>query len=127
MDALINELYNVSVQILPILGVVALVFVIVFLRKLILLLNDLSETTKKVNTTLDIVDRELNDLQGPINTVVSLSATVDYVHESTIKTAKSMIVYILSNIDTVKNWFMDAMAKYKSNKVDKEEQQNDTE
>ena len=68
MDALLNALYAVCVQLLPIIGAVVLVFLCIFLRKLWKLIDHASDMVVRLNPTINLVDQSIEKVQAPLDT-----------------------------------------------------------
>ena len=83
MDELLRALQEVSVQLLPFLGVVVLIFLILILRRVYLLLADVGHTVIKVNTAMDKVNSSLDEFKAPLSTLSRLSNSIDLVHTAT--------------------------------------------
>lgn len=104
MDALIIALQNVSAQLLPIIGAVALFFLCVFLRKLSLLVDKLIVSISNLETTIKLVDVSIEKAQVPLDTVVKLSGTVDNLHDSSVKSINKAKNFINENVSEVKKY-----------------------
>ena len=104
MDQLLNQLSAFSVQMLPILGVVVLIFIVLILNHLLKMIKQLSGTVTKVDSTLQTVEDRLNDLKGPLHTINRISGSVDLVQDATENAIKSFIVGVSSNYDLIKDW-----------------------
>lgn len=104
MDQLLNQLSAFSVQLLPILGVVVLIFIVLILNHLLKMIKQLSGTVTKVDSTLQTVEDRLNDLKGPLHTINRISGSVDLVQDATENAIKSFIVGVSSNYDLIKDW-----------------------
>lgn len=100
LDAVMSALARLATYLLPIVGVVALVY-------LILLFKRLMNTLKDVSDTLTIAQHEISKLEGPLNTVEDLSKTADEIHHSAKKAAFSAAKSISANADNVKTWITD--------------------
>jgi len=83
MDALLLALQNVSEQLLPILGAVALIFLCIFIKRLIKMVEELTLRIKDLNPTIKLVDQSIEKMQAPLDTVVKYSNTLDKVHDKT--------------------------------------------
>ena len=109
IEGLFVALSKVANYILPVLGVILLVYLIYFVRTLI-------DTLKDLSITLLTTEKEISKLDGPLNTVNELCKTVDDVHASTKKMANKVSQVIVENFETVKSWFTDINKKEESNK-----------
>jgi len=87
MDELLLALSNVSSQVVPIAGALALIFLCIVLNRLWKLLEAITATVKNLDPTLKLVDQSIEKVQAPLDTVVKLSHTVDDVRD---KTAESI-------------------------------------
>lgn len=117
MDELLVILADISRKLLPILGCVALIFLFVLLRKMITFVNNLNTSVLKVNNTIDTVDRSLQQLQVPLNTAVTISHTIDTVHDYGKKAFKELIDFIVENIAKIKAWLEEILRKDNKDEV----------
>ncbi len=127
MDALLLALKNVSEQLLPILGVVVLFFLSVAFKKLGIFLDTLSKTVENLNPTIKLVDKSIEKVQEPLDTVVKLSHTINNVHDNTVESVQKATVFVNENMDDIKSFVGDKIEKVKDHfdKTDKEELAND--
>ena len=70
MDALLNDLQLVCAKLLPILGVVVLLFLCMVLKRLITLLESINKTVIQLEPTMKLVDKSLEKAQAPLDTTV---------------------------------------------------------
>lgn len=120
-----NEFLSAVAQffgyILPVVGVIALVYLALLFKKLI-------ETLKAVDKTLTIVDSQVQKLDQPLETVANVSKTVDdantKVREMAVSTSKS----IVNNSEKLKSWVSEKKenGKVKESTESMEEWLNDT-
>ena len=75
---------------MPVAAVILLIYLIVFVHRLLGVL-------KNVNGTLKTVDQDLQKLEKPLQTVNELSETVDLVHEASRNAVRSALVTIIEN------------------------------
>lgn len=92
-----SALARLATYLLPILGVVVLVYLIFVLKGVLVTLKDLSKT-------LNAAEREINKLDGPLATVEELSKTADEIHHATKKAVTSAINVVTENADNLKTW-----------------------
>ena len=102
MDAFIIAARDLASQLLPTVGLISLIFLIVFLARFTSLVKTLESTVKKTDTTIALVDQSLTKVQAPLDTVVKVSGTVDKAHDATIKAAYDAKDYLSKNADTIK-------------------------
>lgn len=97
MNSFLEALAQFFRYFLPVVGVIALIYLVLFLKKLI-------ETLKEVDKTLAILDDQVKKLDAPLETVENLSKTIDdantKVREAAINTSKTFS----ENKDKIKNW-----------------------
>lgn len=113
MDALLSALQEVSVQLLPFLGVVVLIFLIMILRRIYLLLADVGVTVSKVNTAMDKVNSSLDEVKAPLSTLNRLSHSIDLVHTATESAVKGAIRVVSENYEWIKDAAVSAISKVK--------------
>ena len=98
LDIFMSTLARAFSYVLPIVGVIALIYLILFLKQLI-------ETLKQVSKTLDTANDQLKKLDAPLKTAENISNTVDEVNQ-TAKVAFMNVVGVLSeNVQNAKDWF----------------------
>lgn len=97
----VNEFFStiamVAGWILPVLGVVVLVYIILILKELL-------QTVKSATKTLDTTEQQIRKLDAPLSTAENISHTIDEVHETTKKAVKSAANTVVKNVDQIKNW-----------------------
>ena len=102
MDDLLLALQNVSEQLLPILGAVALIFLCILLKKLGELIDSITATVKGLDPTLRLVDKSIEKVQAPLDTAVKFSHTLDRVHDKTEETIGKVADFASENLDSIK-------------------------
>lgn len=125
MDQLLTLLGEISVQLLPILGVVVLIFIIVLLKRALDVMKQVSSTVVKVNSTIDAVDKGINELQGPLQTLTRISGTVGLVQDVTENAFKTAIVAIAGNYSVIKDYLSSFIEKWKPKEKKYEEKVNE--
>ena len=117
MDELLRALQEVSVQLLPFLGVVVLIFLILILRRVYLLLADVGHTVITVNTAMDKVNSSLDEFKAPLSTLSRLSNSIDLVHTATESAVKGAIRVVSENFEWIKDTALSAVNKVKTKKT----------
>lgn len=117
LDQLLDLTSAVSYKVLPILGVVSLIFLIIFLRHLCKLMKESMETVKSMKHTIDLTSQQLDLLGKPLNTLNALSETVDNVHEASKHAVRSAFVAIMDNFSVIKDWAFKTKSKEDSDIV----------
>ena len=107
MDALLNALYAVCVQLLPIIGAVVLVFLCIFLRKLWKLIDHASDMVVRLNPTINLVDQSIEKVQAPLDTAVKYSRTLDNVHDKTVESVNRAAETASENVEKLKDFVVD--------------------
>ena len=100
MDELLAAMYKVSVQLVPILGVAVLCFLIYLLRHCVTFIKELTVMVQKAGSAMEGVDKSIDKLQAPLDTVVRLSSTIDQVQESAVGAVKNMAGFMAGNLDS---------------------------
>ena len=93
LDIFMSTLARAFSYVLPIVGVIALIYLILFLKQLI-------ETLKQVSKTLDTANDQLKKLDAP-----SQRTTVDEVNQSAKDAFVSVISSLSKNVQNAKDWF----------------------
>lgn len=125
LDQLLELTSAVCVKLLPIFGVIVLFFVAKFLYHLVEVLKQSKLAVESMQATLDTANRELEQLDKPLNTLNELSETVDNVHEVTKHAVRSTLVTIIENFSGIKDWVVKASKKEESFDVDANENRSD--
>jgi len=102
MDALLLALANVSGQLIPILGAVALVFLCILLKKAGDLVVQITATVKSLDPTISGVDQSIAKLQAPLDTVVRVSHAMDGASDKAGEVVKKMADYASEGLAAVK-------------------------
>lgn len=111
LDQLLELTSRVASKALPILGVVALVFLIIFLYHLTKLVKSAKTDSDALLTTIDKTNQSIDKLQKPLDTLNDVSETIDLVHEASKNAVQSTFAIILSNLSGISEWFKSLFAK----------------
>lgn len=98
LDIFMSTLARAFSYVLPIVGVIALIYLILFLKQLI-------ETLKQVSKTLDTANDQLKKLDAPLKTAENISNTVDEVNQSAKEAFVSVMSLLSENVQNAKEWF----------------------
>lgn len=112
LESFFESISFISLKVLPLLGAVLLVYLIIMIKNVITCL-------KSATKTLDEANNQLRKLDVPLNTVAEISKSVDYVHDLTKESVKSVSTTIYQNMNQVKELFNKTIHKVK--KEDKTE------
>lgn len=107
-----ETLSTICMKVLPLLGVVLLVYLIIMVHHLI-------QTLKSATKTFDEVNMQIRKLDVPLNTVSEISKSVDHVHELTKESLNQLSVTIFEALNALKKWWTDFI--HKKNKENHEE------
>ena len=94
---------SICSQLLPVLGVVALIFLIVALFKLVKFLESLTVTVNKTHGSIEKVELSLDKVQAPLDSVVNVSKHIDEACDATGKAINDVKDYVSKNIGTIKD------------------------
>jgi hypothetical protein len=111
MDALLESLSTVSLQLLPVLGVAILIFLLFILKRVFDLL-------KKVDKTVDQVDVTLKKIEGPLDTVVKVSNTIDLVNSAAENAIKTLAITVAKNFSSITAWIKQTFNKKKDSDLE---------
>ena len=92
LESFFESISFISLKVLPLLGAVLLVYLIIMIKNVITCL-------KSATKTLDEANNQLRKLDVPLNTVAEISKSVDYVHDLTKESVKSVSTTIYQNMN----------------------------
>lgn len=127
LDQLLELTSSVAYKILPIAGVIVLVYLIIFVKHLVILLKNANTAVSTMAQTLDTTNRQLEALDKPLQTLHELSDTVDSVHEASKNVVRSTLLIIFENFSTIKDWVFHTMNKDKPSYEEDEDADNEGE
>ena len=107
----IAEMSKTFNLLIPIVLVIFLLFLIFLLFKLIKFIDELSKTVLGLNQTITTVDKSLDKLQKPLDTVFSIANTVDVAHNTTLNLTGKLIDFIKDNYVSIKEFFQEIFKK----------------
>ena len=111
MDELLLALSNVSSQVVPIAGALALIFLCIVLNRLWKLLEAITATVKNLDPTLKLVDQSIEKVQAPLDTVVKLSHTVDDVRDKTAESIACLSTKTAEGTESLKSFVQEKLNK----------------
>ncbi|AMC93457.1 hypothetical protein AOC36_05530 [Erysipelothrix larvae] len=131
MDALLESLHDVSLLLLPFVGLICLIFLAILIYRLMVMVKPLPQTVERMNKTIDNLDKtvdtanELIDkLNEPMDAIVGVAQTVDKVNSAANGVVASVATYAIKNSDSLVNWGKDIFA---SNKKHSDKESDDQE
>lgn len=99
LDSFLILLSDTAWKLVPVVLVVLLIYVIILLRHAI-------ELSKQTKQTMHTVQDDLKKLDKPLQTVNELSETIDLVHEASRNAVRSVLVTIIENASSIKDWIL---------------------
>ena len=99
LDSFLIFLSDTAWKLVPVVLVVLLIYVIILLRHAI-------ELAKQTKQTMHTVQDDLKKLDKPLQTVNELSETIDLVHEASRNAVRSVLVTIIENASSIKDWIL---------------------
>ena len=111
MDELLLALSNVSNQVLPIAGAVALIFLCIVLNRVWKLIEAITVTVKNLDPTLKLVDQSIEKVQAPLDTFVKLSHSLDDVHDKASESIERLSQKASENADNLKSFVQEKLNK----------------
>ena len=99
LDSFLILLSDTAWKLVPVVLVVLLISVIILLRHAI-------ELAKQTKQTMHTVQDDLKKLDKPLQTVNELSETIDLVHEASRNAVRSVLVTIIENASSIKDWIL---------------------
>lgn len=125
MDALILDLSNVSEQLLPILGALALIFLCILLKKVWNLIDNINSTITKLDPTIKGVEKSVDKLQAPLDTAVKYSHALDKVHDKTSDAISKAADFANENVGKLQEIVADKLNKSEVNTVEVEDSEDE--
>ena len=119
-DQLVNAISNLCYKLLPVLGILLLIYLVLLAKNLIDVLKSVNVTLTRTNDLVDECKGQIRKLDKPLGTINDLSETVDNVHESAKAAVNTAINAIIANLENVKHWIQNI--KNKGNEVVVEEE-----
>ena len=123
MDAFFLALKEISVLVLPTLGALVLIFLLFLMYRLYLMMKKVDNLMERVNKTMDIVDKELNDLQVSLGVLNSLANGIITVQNFTKHSATTVAMYLVEHFESIKTWILRLFDKKNEVKVEQTEQE----
>ena len=114
MDELLAMLSEVARILLPIVGVIVLVFLAIFIYNLIKVIKVIPKTVESVNDLIVNATEKVDQLQGPLDTIKSVSSTVEKVNSSAVGIVGSAVQFGSKNSEAIMSWGKDFFDKKKS-------------
>lgn len=105
-DQFIEFLSELCSKLLPILGVIVLIYVILLLRKIIQFFIGMQKTMTTVDSTVSVVEEQIRKLDAPLHTVSEVSHTLDNLHEMSQNAVKSALLALISNLNVIRDWLL---------------------
>ena len=105
LDSFLILLSDTAWKLVPVVLVVLLIYVIILLRHAI-------ELAKQTKQTIHTVQDDLKKLDKPLQTVNELSETIDLVHEASRNAVRSVLVTIIENASSIKDWILSKKRTY---------------
>lgn len=114
----LNTVSEFFSKLLPIAGVLVLLALLLLFWEAIKIVKGLNVTVDKVNDIASSIDKSVEKLQAPLNTVESLSYTVDSVHFASKRAVKKSVDSITDNYGIIKDWVATFFEDKKTKKSD---------
>ena len=105
-DQFIEFFSELCSKLLPIIGVIVLIYVILLLRKIIQFFVSMQKTMITVDSTVSVVEELIRKLDAPLNTVTEFSQTLDNLHEMSQNAVKSALLALISNLNVIRDWLL---------------------
>lgn len=121
-DQLVNAISNVCYKLLPVLGIVLLIYLVLLAKHCIDVLKSMNVTLTKTNDLVDECKGQIRKLDKPLGTINDLSETVDDVHASAKNAVNAAINAIIVNLENVKEWVNNFKNKGKDIVVEEEDE-----
>ena len=127
MDDLLAMLSEVARILLPIVGVTVLVFLAIFIYNLIKVIKVIPKTVESVNDLIVNATEKVDQLQGPLDTIKSVSSTVEKVNTSAVGIVGSAVQFGSKNSEAIMSWGKEFFDKKKNKDLSKERKHKEKE
>lgn len=104
LDQLLTLLSVVAGKVLPIAGVVVLVYLAIFVKRLIALMKSTNDAAIEAHKTLVTLNKDLEALDKPLKTINELSETVDCIHDASKNAVRYSLSALIENFSAIKDW-----------------------
>jgi len=126
MDEFLLAAKNLAEILLPSLGALVLIYLVVVLRKLAKVMDNVNITMSSADKTVNLVNKSIEKVQAPLDTAVKISHTVDDVHDTTVKTVKNINTstqkFVNENIGVAKDYVGNIKNKNEEKKLKNDEE-----
>lgn len=119
MDAFFLSLREVSVLLLPTLGAAVLIFLLFLFYRLYLMMKKVEILMDRVNNTMDIVDKEISELQVSLGVLKGVANGIITVQNFTKSSVSTLALFLVEHFEAIKTWIMEFFEK--RNRVQEEE------
>lgn len=106
-DAFVDMLSSLCSRLLPIVGVILLIYLIKLIASLIKTTKELNKTLEEAQDAIDIANSQIQKLDKPLATIGNLCETVDSVQDAANQAIKSSIAIVLNNLDKIQQKIKD--------------------
>lgn len=113
IEEIVAVVGNFCAHILPILGVILLVYLIILMRRLLTFLAQLGKTVETTNKLVETANDQVRKLDGPLNSLNEISNSIDYVHHLSQEAIQTIALFILENLNALKDWILSMIEKFK--------------
>ncbi|WP_159648240.1 hypothetical protein [Erysipelothrix aquatica] len=120
MDKLLLSLHDVSLVLLPTIGVVCLVLLAMILYRIYKIVQELPKTVTKIDGVIDATQRSVDKLDAPLTTLNNVSNTVDLVNDSAVGFASKAVNMSIKHSDAIVEWFRNNQQQRTQRKEEKE-------
>lgn len=109
LEQFFESISFICIKVLPLLGVVLTIYLIIMVKNVITCLKSVTDTFNEAN-------HQLRKLDVPLNTVTEISKSVDYVHDLTKESLKTVSTSLYQYLSALKDWIYQLI--HKSEKED---------
>lgn len=121
MEQFFTVLSEICLKILPVVGVILLIYLIVFVHRLLGFLVSLNKAVDSANSTIHEAEIQIRKLDGPLQTATEISESVTKVHRLSEHALTTLIQMMMENFSAIKEYLHSILNK------EKNENRNDAE
>lgn len=114
LEQFFESISFICIKVLPLLGVVLTIYLIIMVKNVITCLKSVTDTFNEAN-------HQLRKLDVPLNTVTEISKSVDYVHDLTKESLKTVSTSLYQYLSALKDWIYQLIHKSEKEDIENNE------
>ena len=125
MEEFFAVLSEIALKILPVAGVILLIYLIVLVHRLLGVLTNVNKAVESANQTIHEVEIQVRKLDAPLQTATELSESVTKIHRLSEHAVKTVALMMAENFAAIKEYLQSIFNKEKSEPETEPNNEND--